>query len=131
MNEEEKKLQAYMDAINARSEMGEQASPDTSGAEDTEMAGKDFAANANAQYTQVSQAGAAEAADGAGQISQVGDATTSAGMMTGNPYVAAAGLAMKAVGSVDSAKRQQEQGKIDAYNKKIMAQRSAVRNLFA
>ncbi len=48
-----------------------------------------------------------------------------------NPYVAGASLALKTVGAVDDAKRQAEQAKIDAYNKKIMAQRSAIKNFFA
>lgn len=64
-------------------------------------------------------------------ISGAGDALTTGGAAAGNPYVAGAGLALKTVGMVDDAKRQQEQAKIDAYNKKIMAQRSAIRNFFA
>lgn len=64
-------------------------------------------------------------------LEKSGDAATTAGMAGGNPYVAGAGLALKTVGQVDSAKRGAEQAKIDAYNKKIMAQRSAVRNIFA
>lgn len=111
--------------------VGEQASTDTVGAEDTEMASKNFSQNAEAQYNQVASSGAAESAKGAGQIEAAGDMTTSGGTVAGNPYVAGAGLGLKAVGMIDSAKRQQEQAKIDAYNKKIMAQRSAIRNMFA
>lgn len=66
-----------------------------------------------------------------GKISAAGDATLGAGMASGNPYVAAAGLALKTGGMVDDSVRQSEQAKIDAYNKKIMAQRSAIRNMFA
>lgn len=64
-------------------------------------------------------------------ISTAGDALMTGGTMGANPYVAGAGLALKTVGAVDDAKRQAEQAKIDAYNKKIMAQRSAIRNFFA
>lgn len=66
-----------------------------------------------------------------GKLSAVGDTVTAGGAAGGNPYVAGAGLALKTVGMVDDAKRQSEQAKIDAYNKKIMAQRSAIRNIFA
>jgi hypothetical protein len=64
-------------------------------------------------------------------ISEVGDMATAGGMASANPYVAGAGIALKGIGMVDSAKRQQEQAKIDAYNRKIMAQRAATRNIFA
>lgn len=64
-------------------------------------------------------------------ISEVGDMATAGGLASANPYVAGAGIALKGVGMVDSAVRQQEQAKIDAYNRKIMAQRSATRNIFA
>lgn len=64
-------------------------------------------------------------------LSKVGEATTAAGAAGANPYVAGAGLALQTVGAVDDAKRQAEQAKIDAYNKKIMDQRSAIRNFFA
>lgn len=66
-----------------------------------------------------------------GKLSAAGDTVAMGGAASGNPYVAGAGLALKTVGMVDDAKRQQEQAKIDAYNKKIMAQRSAIRNFFA
>lgn len=66
-----------------------------------------------------------------GELSKAGDATTMAGASAGNPYVAGAGLALKTVGAVDDAHRQAEQAKIQAYNNKIMAQRSAIRNIFA
>ncbi len=64
-------------------------------------------------------------------LEKAGAATTTAGMAGGNPYVAGAGLALQTLGQVDSAKRAQEQAKIKAYNDKIMAQRQAVRNMFA
>lgn len=128
MNDEEKKIQAYIDAINARSGLGEQAQPDVSGADDMET--KNFEANAQQQYGQVADAGAANAGQGS-DIQKAGQLTTGAGAAGANPYVAGAGVVLQGVGMVDSAKRQNEQAKIDAYNKKIMAQRSAVRNLFA
>lgn len=65
-----------------------------------------------------------------GQVSQLGGAMTTGGMMSGNPYVAGAGLALQTIGQVDDAQRQAEQAKIDAYNKKVMAQRASVRNFF-
>ena len=64
-------------------------------------------------------------------IGNAGSALTTTGAMTANPYVAGAGLTLQAIGMVDSAKRKSEQAKIDAYNNKIMAQRSAVRNMFS
>jgi hypothetical protein len=67
----------------------------------------------------------------ASSLSNIGGAATTAGMASANPYLAGAGLTLQAIGMVDNAKRQQEQAKIDAYNKKIMAMRSASRNLFA
>jgi hypothetical protein len=66
-----------------------------------------------------------------GTVGKVGAGVTTAGMATGQPEVAAAGLALQTFGAVDSAVRSSEQAKIDAYNKKIMAQRSAIRNIFA
>lgn len=80
--------------------------------------------------TQMAQA-APPPSQTAGKLSAAGDTTAAAGMAGGNPYVAGAGLALKTVGMVDDAHRQGEQSKIDAYNKKIMAQRSAIRNFFA
>ncbi len=71
----------------------------------------------------------ANKAQGGGQLEKAGQTTTAAS--GGNPYVAGAGLALQTVGAVDSAQRQAEQAKIDAYNKKIMAQRLAIRNIFA
>ncbi len=61
-------------------------------------------------------------------IKKVADTASVAGGL--NPYVAGAGVALQGVAMVDAAKRNQEQGQIDAYNKKIMAQRAAVRNMF-
>lgn len=66
-----------------------------------------------------------------GDVDAAGDTLMAGGTMAGNPYVAGAGLALKTVGMVDDAVRQKEQAKIDAYNKQIMAQRSAIRNVFA
>lgn len=66
-----------------------------------------------------------------GGVNMAGDALMTGGAMSGNHYVAGAGLALKTVGMVDDAVRQKEQAKIDAYNKQIMAQRSAIRNVFA
>jgi hypothetical protein len=66
-----------------------------------------------------------------GKLSAAGDTVMAGGAMSGNPYVAGAGLALKTVGMVDDSQRQAEQAKIDSYNKKIMAQRSAIRNFFA
>lgn len=107
-----------------KSMVGEQASPDTHLPEEVEVAGKQFDVKSDQAMPspQANQTG--------GQMSQIGGSLTSAGAMSGNPYVAGAGLALQTVGAVDSAKRQQEQAKIDAYNRKIMAQRSAVRNFF-
>jgi hypothetical protein len=65
------------------------------------------------------------------KVGQVGQMATAGGMASANPYVAGAGIALQGIGMVDEAKRRNEQAKIDAYNKKIMAQRAAVRNLFA
>lgn len=48
-----------------------------------------------------------------------------------NGYVAAAGVALKGAGMIDNAVRATNNSKIDNYNKKIMAQRASVRNMFA
>lgn len=66
-----------------------------------------------------------------GGMGMAGDTAMAGGMIGANPYVAGAGLALKTVGAVDDAVRNSNQSKIDAYNKKIMAQRSAIRNIFA
>lgn len=110
--------------------VGEQASPDMIDAEDTDLAAQNYAAKAQADQAQVSQAGAGAGADAAA-LAKAGELTTSAGAAGANPYVAGAGMAMQGIAAVDQAKRGQEQAKIDAYNKKIMAERSAIRNLFA
>lgn len=104
--------------------VGEQSSPDTYLPEEVEVAGKQFEVNTEEAMPspQANQTG--------NQLSQAGGALTTAGSMSGNGAVAGAGLALQTVGMVDQAKRQQEQAKIDAYNRKIMAQRAAVRNFF-
>lgn len=81
--------------------------------------------------TQMPQAGNQAGVQDAGMAQKAGQTTATAGAAGGNPYVAGAGLALQTVGAVDDAKRHSEQAKIDAYNKKIMAQRSAIRNFFA
>lgn len=58
------------------------------------------------------------------------DTASTGMMMSGNPYVMAAGLALQGVNQVDQAKRASEQEKINAYNRKVMQQRSAIRNMF-
>lgn len=65
------------------------------------------------------------------ELSEIGNATTTAGALGANPYVAGAGVVLSTVGKIDDGVRANEQAKIDAYNKKIMAQRQAVRNNFA
>lgn len=65
-----------------------------------------------------------------GSVSQAGDLALTGGAASGNPYVIGGAAALKTVGMIDDAKRNSEQAKIDAYNKKIMAQRSAIRNFF-
>lgn len=92
-----------------------------------ESAGPEAVASARGQNMEMPEA---QNPNG-GKLSQAGDLTMSGGAAAGNPYVAGAGLALKTVGAVDDAKRGAEQAKIDAYNKKIMAQRSAIRNVFA
>lgn len=129
--EELKMIRDSMYKSEVAESVGEQASADTVGAEDTEMASKNFSQNAEAQYQQVSSAGAAQAAKGAGDMEKAGGLTMGAGAVSGNPVIGGVGLGLTAIGMIDSAKRQQEQAKIDAYNKKIMAQRSAIRNMFA
>lgn len=125
-------LEKYLAAMQARSaseggDLGEQESPDQIGASDEAMAGKDFNAGANQDQRLLDQQSQANEAKG-GKISAAGDATMAAS--GGNPYVAAAGLVLKTVGMADDSKRRQEQAKIDQYNKKIMGQRAAVRNMF-
>lgn len=73
---------------------------------------------------------AAPAQDASG-LQKAGELTTGAGAAGANPYVAGAGMAMQGIAAIDQAKRSQEQAKIDAYNQKIMAERAAIRNLFA
>jgi len=117
-------LRKLMMQSEAFSQLGEQSSPDM--AEDPNMVRqqKQMAdQQALATNSQVAQQGSG--------ISEVGDMATAGGMAAGNPYVAGAGIALKGIGMVDNAKRQQEQAKIDAYNRKIMAQRAATRNIFA
>lgn len=92
----------------------------------------DFAAKAQQDYMAQNQQMLAQGGSGEmAALDKAGAATTTAGMAGANPYVAGAGMAMQGIAAVDSAKRGQEQAKIDAYNKKIMAERSAIRNLFA
>lgn len=109
--------QKYLDLMNSRSNLGEQSSPDMV---DDEMPTPKPAPQAAAPAAAPKKDAGLDAA---------GDATMMAS--GGNPYVAGAGLALKTVGMVDDAKRQSEQAKINAYNQKIMAQRSAIRNFFA
>ena len=65
-----------------------------------------------------------------GGVKKTGDLLTAGGAAGMNPYVAGAGLTLSAIGMVDDAKRRNEQAQIDAHNKKIMAQRQAIRNIF-
>lgn len=109
--------------------LGEQDSPDIVD-EETEMAGRNYQASAQQDLSKLQQQAAASDQI-TGKLSAAGDVATAGGSAAGNPFVAGAGLALETVGRVDDAKRQQEQAKIDAYNKKIMAQRSAIRNFFA
>lgn len=74
---------------------------------------------------------ASAGAQGSGELEKAGQLTTGAGAAAQNPAIAGVGLAMQGIGMVDSAKRNEEQAKITAYNNKIMAERSAIRNLFA
>jgi hypothetical protein len=74
---------------------------------------------------------AARAPQGGGKLEKAGQLTTAAGAASANPYVAGAGIAMQGIGMIDSGKRQDEQAKIDAYNRKVMAERAAIRNFFA
>lgn len=125
MTPEEIEKQRYLKLMEERSSL----LPEDFSMEQEEMAAP------RADNTQLAMAGqqkaVAEANAKSGTLETAGDATMAGGMATANPYVAAAGLVMKTAGQVDSAKRNAEQAKIDAYNKKIMARRSAVRNIFA
>lgn len=112
---------AFQDAINRRMMQNTSMSPQIQ---------SDFSEAPTVPKSQV-QAPETTADGAGGGISQVGSMATSGGMAAGNPYVAGAGIALQGIGMVDDAKRRQEQAKIDAYNKKIMAQRQAVRNIFA
>jgi len=116
---------------NGDSSMGEQPSADVV---DPSLAPEDTNFSTKKTTQAADQAmldkNAAEA-QGGGELKKAGDLTTTAGAAGGNPYVAGAGLALQTVGMVDQAKRSQEQAKIDAYNRKIMAQRSATHNMFA
>lgn len=94
-----------------------------------ESAGADEVMKARQAQDQAALAG--NRAQGGGELEKVGGATMAAGAIGGNPAVAGAGLALQTIGAVDSAHRASEQSKIDNYNKKIMAQRSAIRNIFA
>ena len=64
------------------------------------------------------------------KATQAGDALTAAGAAGANPYLAGAGLALKAFGMVDQAKRAQSQAQIDAKNARLTAMRAASRNIF-
>lgn len=76
------------------------------------------------------QAKSAKAQQSSG-ITEAGQTATLGGAATANPFVAGAGIALQGIGMVDDAKRRDEQAQIDAYNNKIMAQRAAIRNIFA
>jgi hypothetical protein len=65
------------------------------------------------------------------KLESAGDLAMAGGMAGANPYVAGAGIALKGIGMVDNAKRQQEQAQIDAYNAKVNARRQTFRNMFA
>lgn len=122
MNDPE--LRKLMMQMQANQGLGEQDSPDMEEDMDTVRKQKQMAdQQALAANSQVAQQGSG--------ISEVGDMATAGGMASANPYVTGAGIVLKGVGMVDNAKRQQEQAKIDAYNRKIMAQRAATRNIFA
>lgn len=73
----------------------------------------------------------AKKAQGGSEIDKAIQLATTAGAAGGNPYVAGGAVALQTLGAVDGAVRNSEQGKIDAYNKKVMAERSAIRNFMA
>lgn len=119
----------YGNVIRKRAALGEQVSPDVVSQEELAAAEKMQSAISQdqAQLDALSQqAQAPSALENAAKMS--GTAAMASG---GNPYVMGAALGLQGLAAVDSAKRQEEQAKIDAYNKKIMAQRSAARNIFA
>lgn len=115
------------DIMGARSMLGEQPTSDVAAFEE-EQAMKRQEAMRNDQEALAAVSGQAQQPSG---VAQAGQMTTAGGMAAANPYVAGAGIALQGIGMVDNAKRQQEQAKIDAYNRKIMAQRASVRNLFS
>lgn len=86
---------------------------------------------AKRQAEQKKLAGKSAEAQEGGEAGEAGEKLTTAGFAAQTPYVAGAGIALQGFGMVDDAKRQNEQAQIDAYNNKIMAQRSAIRNIFA
>lgn len=97
---------------------------------DTSTFGIESMKQRQAAEAQALQAASAQNMSQGGGVGQAGGALTAGGMATANPYVAGAGLTLSAIGMVDDAKRRDEQAQIDAHNKKIMAQRSAIRNVF-
>lgn len=136
MSQMDPKQKEYLDLMNSRAALEESMAdgsvtdesgeiPDSAGSQDvmkTRQMQDQMALEENKNTAGAKNAGAA---------SQAGGAMMAGGAMAGNPYVAGAGLALQTVGAVDNAVRSSEQAKIDAYNKKIMAQRSAIRNFFA
>lgn len=99
------------------------AQPDVAAMEADMAAKRQAEQKALAEQSAESQEGSA--------AGKAGSTLTGAGAAMGNPYVAGAGIALQGFGMVDDAKRQNEQAQIDAYNNKIMAQRAAIRNIFA
>lgn len=126
LNDEET-LKKYLEDIEARASLGQQDSPGmVVGAEDdTVQAQNRFDAKMAENANQV------KASAGNSDLQNAGAVTTGAGAVSGNVALGGAGLAIQTVGMIDSAKRKEEQAKIDAYNNKLMAQRQAVRNMFA
>lgn len=92
--------------------------------------GFDLMQKRQAQMQREQQMLQAQARPDQSNLTKTGELTAAGGAAALNPYVAGAGLVLQGAGMVDDAKRKNEQAKIDAYNNKIMAQRSAIRNMF-
>lgn len=87
--------------------------------------------NMKAAQEKDAAAQAANRETGTSKVGQAGDVTMAAGTASANPYVMAAGVALKGAGMISDATRASEQSGIDNYNKRIMAERSAIRPMFA
>lgn len=127
MTPEEEYAQLMKSRAALQSELDSGGIVDESG-EMPESAGATDVMKANAEQQQLA---ALQGQQKSGALEKAGALTTGAGVVGGNPVVGGVGLGLSALGAVDSAVRASNQSKIDAYNKKIMAQRSAARNFFA